>query len=137
MDDIDDQTAPIEKKTRKSRKPRRPERVPMGAGLKLDYRHKKEGFHYRWVQDRDGRLEMAVAAYYDFVMEDGDKVTRASGPFTLYLMCIEERYYQEDQELKLKRTTDTLKKEQELGQGEYIPNGNHHALQKDDYDPLA
>jgi len=89
---VEEQVEPIKKTTRKSRKPERPARVPMGVGLKLDYKNKIEGFHYRWVQDRDGRLSEALAAYYEFVTEGGNKITRASGPYTLHLMCIEDRY---------------------------------------------
>ena len=119
------------------RSPKRPPRVPMSAGKKLDYRNVEEGWHYRWVQDRDGRLDQAKAAYYEFVEEDGNKVVRQSGPHPLFLMRIEQRYYDEDQALKLQAARDRLKSEQTLDDGEYIPDGKSHVLEKDDYDPLG
>lgn len=116
-------------------------RVPMVAGQSLNAdQYKKEGYKYRWFTNKnDGaRLESAVQAWWDFVKDkQGEKVSRRSGPETLFLMCIEDKYYAHDQKLKHKRIIDTIQKENELGKEEYLPDGRHHALQKDDYDPLG
>ena len=120
---------------------KRPPRVPMVAGQTLNANHlKKSGYQYRWFSNKnDGaRIESAQQAWWDFVKDaSGEKVSRRSGPETLYLMCIEEKYYRDDQKLKQSKIIDTLKKEQFLGKDEYLPDNRHHALQKDDYDPMA
>lgn len=116
-------------------------RVAMVAGQALNAEHlKKPGFKYRWFSDKNegSRLAQAQAAWWDFVKEEnGEKVSRRSGPETLFLMEIEEKYWNDDQKLKAQRIIDTIKKEQILAKDEYLPDGRHHALQKDDYDPLA
>lgn len=119
------------------RKPVRPPRVQMSGGTRLHYHHKDPNYHYAWIQDRDGKLDQAIQAYYEFVQEDGQKVTRASGPYPLFLMQLENKYWKEDEKLKYDKTCDSLKDEQALGPGEYLPDGRNHALEKDDYDPLA
>lgn len=120
---------------------KRAPRVPMTAGQTLNAQHlKKAGYEYRWFSNKNegARLDAAQGAWWEFVKDSsGEKVSRRSGPETLYLMCIEEKYYAEDQKLKQQRIIDTIKDKQTLGKDEYLPNGRHHALQKDDYDPLA
>ena len=119
----------------------RPPRVPMVAGQTLNANHlKKAGFHYRWFSNKNegARMDAAQQAWWEFVKDSsGEKVSRRSGPETLFLMCIEDKFYNEDQQLKQKKIIDTLKEQQNLGKDEYLPDGRHHALQKDDYDPLA
>lgn len=119
----------------------RPPRVRMVAGQKLNFDRytTDKDYHYRAFTDGPGRLEQAEAAWWEYVKdEDGNRVTRPAGPFTHYLMRIHNKYYQEDQELKQKNIVDTLKKQNKLERTEYVPEGHHHALQKDDdYDPLA
>jgi hypothetical protein len=117
--------------------PARPPRVRMGAGQNLQFAGKEEGYYYRWFEDANGRIDKAIEAYYEFVTENGQKVKRASGPNFLYLMRIEDKYHQEDMKWKREQNVDTLKKENELGEGEYVPDGKSSPLQKDEYDPLA
>ena len=118
----------------------RPPRVSMGATLKLEFGSlcADEDYHYRVFSDRDGRVEQAKQAWYEHVMDHtGNKVTRHSGPYVQYLMKIKKEYWNEDQELKQKKIVGTLQKEQKLEKDEYLPDDRHHALQKDEYDPLS
>lgn len=117
----------------------RPARVPMGATLKLSFDHLcgDENYHYRVFSDRDGRIEQAKRAYYEHVVEDGNNAVRHIGEYKQFLMRIEKRYWKQDQVLKQKRITATLQEEQKLKQDEYLPDGRHHVLEKDEYDPLS
>jgi hypothetical protein len=118
-------------------KPNRPDRVPMRPGSKLNY-NQREGYKYRWVESKPGNVEAAKAAYYDFVREDGEPVKRPSGALYLYLMEIEEKYFLEDQKLMADQIRGSVDSAQELSAGEYLPEGRHHFIQKDEaYDPLA
>ena len=130
----------VESETMRSeeRKPPRPPRVPMATGLKLEF-GKRPGYVRRLFATKPGRIEQALAAYWEFVLDDtGEKISRPSGEYRLYLMEIEKRYYDEDQELKNKKNLDIMRKEQKLAEGEYLPEGRHHVIQReDDYDPLA
>ena len=116
---------------------KRPARVRMAVGQTLNVDNKDPNYVYRWFKDNPGRIEQAQAAYWDFVKKDGTKDTRPSGPFTMYLMRIEKKYWEEDQLLKQTAIIDTMKKQNKMEEGEYLPDGHHHALQKDDYDPLT
>lgn len=115
----------------------RPPRIRMQAGGKLDVKDKDDNYVYRWFSDQPGRLDQAQAAWWEFVKQAGENIKRPSGVNTLFLMRIERKLYEEDQALKLEQTKVTLRKENELAADEYIPDGKHHALQKDDYDPLG
>jgi hypothetical protein len=121
----------------KARGKKRPPRVAMSATKKLAYSDQDENYFYRWFQDRDGRLEQAQQAWYEFVKDENGERIRRPGHYDMYLMRIDREYWEEDQELKLKKTKAKLGSEQELGRDEYIPDGRHHVLQKDDYDPLG
>lgn len=122
--------------------PQRPPRVPMGATLKLEFGSIAEdsSYHFHVFSDRDGRIEQAKQAWYEHVIDgNGDNVVRHSGPYTQYLMKIPKKLWDEDQELKQRKLSGKLRGEQELAPDEYLPDGRHHVLQKDDddYDPLA
>jgi len=116
---------------------KRPPRVRMVAGQKLSVGPKDPNYEYRFFSDKPGRLDSAHAAWWEFVTEQGERIKRHSGTDTLYLMRIEKKHFDEDQKLKQQNIVDTLKKENQLERDEYVPDGQHHALQKDDYDPLA
>ena len=118
----------------------RPPRVAMGATLNLEFGHipKDPGYHYRVVADRDGRLEQAQGAWYEFVKDaSGSNVVCHKGLHNQYLMRIERKYWDEDQRLKQTQLVGKLQQEQKLATGEYVPDGRSHVLEKDDYDPLA
>lgn len=122
---MSDQGAGIQSREEKAHSPGRPERVSMNNSLKLDFPdgHKEDGFYYRWFQDRNGRVNQAKAAYYEHVTDEaGNNLTRQSGPYTMYLMRLEEKYRDEDNRLKKKRVAATLEKEAAIGPGEYAPD---------------
>jgi hypothetical protein len=52
-------------------------------------------------------------------------------------MRVEKKYWLEDQKLKQDRLVGKLQAEQTLAEGEYVPDGKAHVLEKDEYDPLA
>tara|TARA_R110000744_G_scaffold246942_1_gene363466 strand:- start:30391 stop:30795 length:405 start_codon:yes stop_codon:yes gene_type:complete len=129
-------------RTQKAHEPKnRPERVPMGSTAKLGYPSSKmdtEQYQYRWFQDKEGRIDQAKQAWWEQVKEeDGEIVRRASGAFPMFLMRIEKKYWEEDQQLKHQRVIATMQEEQKLSSDEYLPGDKHHVLQKDDYDPLG
>jgi len=120
--------------------PKRPARVPMGATLKLSFGSVCDDpkYHFHVFSDRDGRIQQSKQAWYEHVKdENGDNVTRHSGPFTQYLMKVEKKYWDKDQKLKQDRLSAKIQGEQKLAKDEYLPDGRHHVLQKDDYDPLG
>ena len=119
--------------------PVRPVRVPMSVGKRLDQTGLDPNFYYRWMNDRDGRLEQAKQAGYDFATDEQNQhITRTSGPNRLHLMKLPMKYRLQDEALKQSKVVKTLQKENELAPDEYLPDGRHHALQReaDDYDPL-
>ncbi len=119
--------------------PNRPPRVPMGATLKLEFGSIVDDSNYKFrvFSDRDGRISQAKQGWWEHVKDDrGDNIVRHVGPNAQYLMKIEKKYWEEDQELKQSKLSDTIKKEQILERDEYLPDGRHHVLQKDDYNPL-
>lgn len=103
-------------------------RVPFGArrsNLQLSDEEAKaladDGYVARWVNDRDGRVERALAGGYEFVTPDeatsvgtyeigkgntdiGDKVSkivsRGDPVIRAYLMKIKKEFYKEDQQAK-------------------------------------
>ena len=133
---VDTQTDPIEA----AHSSGRPPRVPMGATLKLEFGSMVDdpNYHFRVFSDHDGRIEQAKQAYYEYVKDsEGSNVARHSGPYTQFRMKIKKEYWVEDQELKQGKLVAKLQQEQKLQKDEYLPDGRHHALQKDEYDPLA
>ena len=119
--------------------PVRPVRVPMAAGKRLEYSNLDPNYYYRWMSDKDGRLEQAKQAAYEFALDEkGEHIIRHSGPNRLILMKLPMEYRLEDEKLKQQRVVETLQKENQLAPDEYLPEGRKHALQReaDDYDPL-
>ena len=121
----------------KAHSAKRPPRVRMVAGQRLAVAKKDDNYQYRWWKDSPGKLDACQAAWWEFVSDEIGRIKRHSGPDTMYLMRIEKKYYEEDQKLKQENIKNTLRKENDLESDEYIPEGRHHALQKDDYDPLG
>jgi len=107
-----------------------PTRIPMGNAKKLEVPEslKEEGYYYRWFQNREGRISQAKAALYEEVTdEQGNPFTRQSGPFTMHLMRLPQKYRNEDNALKKKRVQATLEAEAQIGQNEYAPDENGRA----------
>ncbi len=118
--------------------PQRPRRIAMQARKKLDFLHQEPNFYYRWMQDRDGRIDQAKEAGYEFVKDDnGQEIKRQSGPHPLYLMRLPMKWRIEDEAAKQAKVIETIKHESKLKEDEYIPEGHSHVVQKDgDFDPL-
>jgi len=97
-------------------------RVPLGAQrIKGVVANQEKGYHYHWVNDKPGRLDMALDGGYAFVKREGveigttgnmntnlgSMVSQYAGhdesghPFNRYLMRIRNEYYDEDQAKKM------------------------------------
>lgn len=118
--------------------PNRPERVPMSAGNKLRVppRLKENGYQYYWAiygPDHPGKLEQMQAAWWEFVLDDGNKVEIPAGKGNTHvLMRIEQRYYDEDMAAQQKRNIDATQHNlQTLGEDEYVPMGRKNVVERD------
>jgi hypothetical protein len=111
-------------------------RVPMHAQMKLGFPtsvERKGDMHYCWaMDDGKGNLEKYEAAYYEFALNSaGGRESRQSGNGQLlYLMQIEEEYYQEDYAKEQEACIDTLSNKAALGANEYVPQGHSAVLSK-------
>lgn len=124
--------APRNAESREAADPRdtnqRPKRVPIRPGTNLDYpedRLDREKFAYRWFLDhpsRPGRIQQAIAAYWEHTQENGANVQRPSGSGQQFLMKLPIMYWNEDQELKRERNRANMAQENELGPNEYAPD---------------
>jgi len=115
---------------------KRPERIPMSAGNKLHVPEslKKEGYQQYWQVDTPGVIEQMEAAWWEKVKNSrGEHVTvPAGGGDTLYLMQIEQKYYDEDIERQQKLNIDTTRKQaQTLGEEEYVPDGRKEVVERE------
>tara|TARA_R110000823_G_scaffold273974_2_gene392949 strand:- start:63 stop:458 length:396 start_codon:yes stop_codon:yes gene_type:complete len=114
----------------------RPARIPMSSGNKLHVPEslKKEGYQNYWQVDRPGVLEQMERAWWEKVKDDrGDSVTvPAGGGETLYLMRIEQKYYDEDIAKQQKMNIETTAKQaQKLGEDEYVPMGRQDVAERE------
>ncbi len=99
--------------------PKQRVRVPFGSMTqKLAY-PARPGYHRHWFNDEPGRVERAVAAGYDHVQENGEKVKKVVGrydsgvPVLGYLMEIPQEWYDEDmaaEERLVKEKEDTIRR---------------------------
>lgn len=137
-------------------------RVPFGARrskLQLSDEEAKAldkaGYVARWVNDRDGRVERAIAGGYEFMKPEeatsvgsyeigqsnsdvGDKVSkivsRGDPVIRAYLMKIKKEYYEEDQKSKEdvnRRVDETLAGGGAGGadvENKYVPDGHTTAV---------
>ena len=114
----------------------RPARIPMSAGNKLHVSAelKKEGFQYYWQVNKPGIIEQMQRAYWDIVKDDrGESVTVPAGNGDmLYLMEIEQKYYDEDIASQQKQNVETTtNKAQKLGEDEYVPMGHKSVVERE------
>ena len=82
----------------------------------------------------EGMIEQMEAAWWEKVKDArGDHVTVPAGNGdTLYLMQIEQKYYDEDIELQQKRNIDTTATQaQSLGEDEYVPLGRQSVAERE------
>lgn len=101
-------------------------RVPLGVSRPKLAVPQKEGYVRRWVNDVEGRLEMAERGGYQFVEDqslqigapDIDNVNRDLGArmsrvvdkstgMKAYLMEIKKEFHEEDQKIKMREVDDT------------------------------
>jgi len=116
----------------------RPARIPMGSGNKLQVPEslKEEGLQYYWAitgPDHPGKLAQFEAAWWEFVMHDGERVEQPAGKGNTHvLMRIPQEYYDEDIAAQQKRNIDlTQNKVQELGDSEYVPLGKKNVVERE------
>ena len=118
---------PVERTTR-------PERTPLGQRNRLTFKGQDPAYHYRWLNDKDDRLQMALEGGYDFVYGDanlaGDsrlestpldgRISKPAGNgVQTYLMRIPKEFYEADQKAKMQRidaSEATMKPDQSKGQ---------------------
>lgn len=95
---------------------KRPNRTPLGTRNRLNVKGKEAGFHYRIVNDNEGRIQDFIDAGYEIVSDTsvsvGDKrianPTQEGSPVKIhvgggqqgYLMRIKDEWYKEDQDAK-------------------------------------
>jgi hypothetical protein len=114
----------------------RPARIPMSAGNKLHVPEslKKEGYQNYWQVDRPGVIEQMERAWWEKVKDErGEAVTvPAGGGETLYLMRIEQKYYDEDIAKQQKMNIETTARQaQKLGEDEYVPMGRQDVTERE------
>jgi hypothetical protein len=114
----------------------RPTRIPMSAGNKLHVPDhlKKEGYQQYWQVDRPGVIEQMEAAWWEKVVDERKEpvTVPAGGGETLYLMHIEQKYYDEDIKSQQEQNINTTNKEaQSLGDNEYVPKGQDAVVQRE------
>lgn len=116
----------------------RPERIPMHKSKtsNLPEHMMEDGFYYRDFLDRPGRIEKALQAGYDFVVdEQGNKYTYPSGGQKHVTMKLPMKYREEDLKAKAENAARVRRTEidsaNQLKSGEYIPDGRGKALQSD------
>ena len=115
---------------------KRAKRIPMSAGNKLHVpaELKKEGYQQYWQVDRPGIIEQMESAWWEKVTnERGDPVTvPGGGGDTLYLMHIEQKYYDEDIAKQQQMNINTTNAEaQRLGEEEYVPMGSKQVVERE------
>lgn len=99
----------------------RPPRVSMADNdllLSVDKRLLNPAKQHRFFADREGRIDRAKAAYWDFVVDDnGVNICRSSKGTKMYLMSLDKQYYDEDNALKMKRYHASIGQEAEKDLG--------------------
>ena len=94
---------------------RAPRRSMSGLDLKLYFAPKymaNKNMYYRIFIDRDSRIQKALDAYYEYVLdENGVKLSASSGNSRMYLMALDKKYRAEDDKLKLQRHNDMMRSE--------------------------
>lgn len=97
----------------------RKQRIPLGAQrIKGAVSEKDPRYHYHWINDQPGRIQMALDGGYELVPKSGVIVNKdantnlgsmvsqyagrneAGVPFNRYLMRIRKTFYDEDQAAK-------------------------------------
>jgi hypothetical protein len=131
-------------------------RVPFGSHrLKLEVTDEIKGYHLRWFNDQDGRIQRAEEGGYEFVKKDevprlgqgalhqdntdlNDKVSkvvsRGEPVIRAYLMKIKQEWYDEDQAAKQRKvdlTDEAMRKGHPGGNvvdNQYVPKGHKQEI---------
>ena len=119
-------------------------RVAMSATMSLGGVKKEDGWHYRWTQDKDNRIEQVMEAGYEVVRDgNGKPVVRKKGKFPMYLMRLPQNLRQRDLDNKAQEVNNTLIDKNKLAKDDYIPGvqdgTRSHVIERDrsqDFDPL-
>jgi len=113
----------------------RPDRVRFGSQNKLAIANQfvRDGYHAHLFVDKEGEIEAAQAAYYEFVRDEkGRKVTMAAGGGrTHYLMEIEQKYYDEDMKAQADAIDKKMMTTNSLKDNEYSPEGHNVIATRD------
>ena len=117
----------------------RPPRVALSTQFRLSFPEAvdRDVWYYYVFSDHDGNIQSAEGAHYAHVKDSaGNNITRQRGPYKQFLMKLPMKYRLEDLKLKDKKILGSIVKEQQdMEPGEYLPDGRHHVIQKDEYDP--
>lgn len=114
----------------------RPKRIPMqqSQSCNLPDHMRDDGFYYRDFLDKPGRIDAALQAGYEFVVdEQGNKYTYPAGGLNHVTMKLPIEHRNEDLKAKRERAAEVRRTEErkanDVGDGEYIPDGRNKALQ--------
>ena len=117
----------------------RPARVPMGSGhkLKVPDSLKMEGYQYYWAidgPDHAGKIAQMQDAWWEFAKDsEGNKVEQQAGKGNTHvLMCIPQKYYDEDMAAQQKKNLDATQiSAQTLGADEYVLKGRENVVERE------
>jgi len=120
------------------------ERIAMSATAVLGGVKIPDGYYGHWFQDKDNRLEQAMAGGYEVLREgNGKPIVRKKGLYSQYLMVLPMKLRQQDLDKKRQEVNNTLIEKNKLAGGEYIPGKQDgtrtHVVERDrsaDFDPL-
>ena len=94
---------------------KRPARVAMGQAdliLTVPSRYLDPNKYHRFIADRDGRVDKAKEAWYEFVTdENGVNIVRSSKGTKMYLMALDKQYRDDDVKLKQKQYRASINQE--------------------------
>lgn len=92
-----------------------PVRIRMGSAdlmLTVPDRYLDPTKYHRFIADRDGRIDKAKGAWYEFVTdENGVNIVRSSKGTKLYLMALDKTYRNDDVLLKEKQYNASISQE--------------------------
>lgn len=124
------------------------DRIPMSDTFVLGGISKEDGFYYRWVQDRDARVEQCLQGGYEGARNGtGQVIIRKKGAYPMVLMRIPNKYRKEDLAKKRERVNNELRSKNVVDRSgiapEYIPGEEDgtrkFVIERDrtaDFDPL-
>lgn len=120
------------------------DRIAMAATAVLGGVKIPPGMYGRFFQDKDSRLEQAMAGGYEVARDgNGKPIVRKKGMYSQYLMLLPIKLRQRDLDRKAQQVNNTLIEQNKLATGDYVPGREDgtraHVLERDrtaDFDPL-